>query len=282
LRTARTPESVRAAIRACRARGETIGFVPTMGALHIGHRALMRRARWECDRLIVSIFVNPLQFGKGEDYRRYPRPVRRDAAILRDEGVDLLYQPDAAHLYPEGFTTRVSVERLQDPLEGVCRPGHFDGVATVVAKLLIAVEPDCLYLGQKDAQQAAILRRMVADLDFGVRVVVCPTVREPDGLACSSRNAYLTEEERGWAPALHAALREAAAAFRDGAAPGTAAALMRRRLARGPGRLDYAAAVDPDTLEAPAQGGPVLFALAYRLGSARLIDNVVARSRRSR
>jgi pantoate--beta-alanine ligase len=280
LRTVRTPDAVRAAVRAFRSRGESIGFVPTMGALHIGHRELMRRARRECDRLVVSIFVNPLQFGKGEDYTRYPRPARRDGSILRAEGTDLLYQPDAARLYPAGFTTRVSVQRLQDPLEGAHRPGHFDGVSTVVAKLLAAVEPDRLYLGQKDAQQAAILRQMVLDLDFGVRVIVCPTVRETDGLACSSRNAYLTPEERGWAPALYAALRDAAEAFRAGTSPAMAASRMRRRLARGPGELDYAEAVDPDTLGPPAPGGPVLFALAYRLGRARLIDNVIARPRR--
>jgi pantoate--beta-alanine ligase len=231
---------------------------------------------------VVSIFVNPLQFGKGEDFTRYPRPARRDSLALREEGVDLLYQPDAARIYPPGFATRIRVLGLQDPLEGTSRPGHFDGVATIVAKLLTALEPDRLYLGQKDAQQAAILRRMIADLDFGVRVVVCPTVREADGLACSSRNAYLTPGERGWAPALYATLREAAAAHRAGMTPGAAAALMRRRLSRGPGRLDYAAAVDPDSFGAPSPGGPVLFALAYRLGRTRLIDNIVARPRRGR
>lgn len=231
---------------------------------------------------MVSIFVNPLQFAEGEDYARYPRPAHRDAFILREEGVDLLYRPDAARLYPVGFTTRVSVLRLQDPLEGAARPGHFDGVATVVTKLVTAVEPDRLYLGQKDAQQAAILRQMIADLDFGVRVVVCPTIRETDGLACSSRNAYLTPEERRWAPALYGTLRDAAAAFRAGVAPGAAAARMKRRLSRGPGRLEYFAAVDPDSLDAPAPGGPVLFAVAYRLGRARLIDNVIARPRRER
>lgn len=282
MRTVRTPDAARAAVRSFRSRGESIGFVPTMGALHIGHRELMRRARRECDRLVVSIFVNPLQFGQGEDYARYPRPVRQDAAILRVEGTDLLYEPDATRLYPAGFTTRVSVLRLQDPLEGTFRPDHFVGVSTVVAKLLAAVEPDRLYLGQKDAQQAAILRQMVADLDFGVRVVVCPTVREADGLACSSRNAYLTGDERAWAPHLYAALREAAEAFRAGRSPAMAAARMRRRLSRGPGTLDYAEAVDPETLGPPAPGGPVLFAVAYRLGRARLIDNVIARARRRR
>ncbi len=277
--SARTPSAARAWIRRYRARGERVGFVPTMGALHVGHRTLLERARRECGRLVASIFVNPLQFGPDEDYRRYPRPRRRDLAILREAGVDLVYLPAAERLYPPGFQTRVSVLRLRGPLEGRSRPGHFDGVATVVTKLLVAVEPDRLYLGQKDAQQAILLTRMVKDLDLGVTVVVCPTVREPDGLACSSRNAYLGPEERAWAPALYSVLRETASAVRSGRIrrPSDAEAAMRSRLARGPGRLDYVAAVDAATLETAIRGRPWLLALAYRLPSARLIDNVVVR-----
>jgi pantoate--beta-alanine ligase len=182
-------------------------------------------------------------------------------------------------VYPPDFQTRVVVERVSVPMEGRFRPGHFDGVATVVAKLLAAVEPDRLYLGQKDAQQAVVLDRMVRDLDLGVRVVVCPTVREPDGLACSSRNAYLSAEQRAWAPALYGSLREAAEKLRSGAirTPGAAERLVRRRLAGGPGRLQYVAAVHARTLGRAKEGDPVLIALAYRLGTARLIDNVVVR-----
>jgi pantoate--beta-alanine ligase len=285
MKIARTPAAARLQVRRWRAAGETIGFVPTMGALHIGHRSLLRRARRECDRLVASIFVNPLQFGPKEDFTRYPRPIRADLSILREEGSDLLYRPEAVTLYPSDYETRVSVLHMREPLDGMSRPGHFDGVATVVAKLLMAVEPDRLYLGQKDAQQAVVLKRMCRDLDLGVRIVVCPTVRERDGLACSSRNAYLTREERAWAPALYAVLREAAAGVRSGKLRSArqTEAMMRRRLARGPGRLDYAAAVDAATLARATPGRAWLLAVAYRLGSARLIDNIlVPAARRTR
>ncbi len=285
MKTLRTPGAVRRVVRRWRAAGESVGFVPTMGALHAGHEALLRRARRDCDRVVASIFVNPLQFGPTEDYSRYPRPIRHDGSILRGAGVDALYLPEARTLYPPDYETRVSVLRLREPLDGIARPGHFDGVATVVAKLLIAVEPDRVYLGQKDAQQAVVLDRMVRDLDFGLRVVVCATVRERDGLAMSSRNAYLSAEERAWAPALYAALREAGAgvrAGRIGSARG-AESLMRRRLAAGPGRLDYAAAVDAANLGPVSRSRPWLLALAYRMPSARLIDNVIVHPpRRSR
>ncbi|MBD3161754.1 MAG: pantoate--beta-alanine ligase [Candidatus Eisenbacteria bacterium] len=280
MRTLRAAESVRRLCWTWRAHGDPIGFVPTMGALHSGHRALLRRARKETRRVAASIFVNPLQFGPGEDYDRYPRPFASDVRILKEEGVELLYLPRAERLYPEEFQTRVSVTGIGKVLEGAARPGHFDGVATVVAKLLATVVPDRLYLGQKDAQQATLLRRMVADLDLGVRVVVCPTVREPDGLAVSSRNRYLTPPERDWAPALYRTLSEAADRIRSGetVSPEKAAAWMRRRLARGPGRLEYAAAVDPRDFGPPKRGRPVVLAVAYRLPSARLIDNVVVKT----
>jgi pantoate--beta-alanine ligase len=226
--------------------------------------------------VVASIFVNPLQFGPTEDLSRYPRPIAKDLAILRDEKVDLLYHPSVDTMYPAGFDTKISVQRLSEGMEGGARPGHFDGVTTVVAKLLNVIAPDRLYLGQKDAQQAIVLSRMVRDFDLPVQVVVCPTVREPDGLALSSRNAYLTDEERAWAPSLYAALREAAARIETGdLSPRLSAGWIRRRLARGPGRIDYAQAVDAATLGPAVAGRPILLALAYHLGRARLIDNVV-------
>lgn len=273
------PQTVRRLVRAWRSRGERIAFVPTMGALHAGHVSLLSRARRECDRVVASIFVNPLQFGPHEDYARYPRPRGSDLRILRAARADLLYQPAASGMYPEGFQTRVSVIRLREPMEGAARPGHFDGVATVVAKLLLAVEPDRLYLGQKDAQQAVLISRMIRDLDFGVKVVLCPTVRERDGLALSSRNAYLSPKERAWAPALSAALERGAVLLRWGGA-GTsrkAEAIVRAQLVRGPGKLEYVRAVDMETLEKPRPQRPILLALAYRMPSARLIDNVIVR-----
>jgi pantoate--beta-alanine ligase len=284
VKSVRTSAAARACVRRWRATGESVGFVPTMGALHEGHRSLLRRARRECNRLVASIFVNPLQFGPGEDYWRYPRPIARDNRMLRQEGTDLLYIPRGETVYPPDFQTQVWVPRLSAPLDGRFRPGHFVGVATVVAKLLAAVEPDRLYLGQKDAQQAIVLDRMVRDLDLGVRVVVCPTVREADGLACSSRNVYLTSEERAWAPALYRALTEAARSLRSGEirSPAGAEGRVRRRLSGGPGRLQYVAAVDPRTLGKPKGNGAILIALAYRLATARLIDNVVVPARRRR
>ncbi len=278
MRIAHNPATARAIVRAWHCKGERIGFVPTMGALHEGHRSLLRRARRECDRLVASVFVNPLQFAPSEDLSRYPRTLAKDRSMLIDEGCDLLYNPSARAMYPPGFASRVEVQGLSEGLEGASRPGHFAGVTTVVAKLLITLEPDCLYLGQKDAQQAAVLSRMVRDLDLGTRVIVCPTVRERDGLALSSRNAYLTRKERAWAPNLHRALREAAEALRTGGTtPRGAEAAIRRRLAGGPGRLDYARAVDAETLGPTQAGRPILLSLAYHLGRARLIDNVVVR-----
>lgn len=276
MKIARISLATRRAVRAWRAQGLRIGFVPTMGALHDGHRSLLARARRECDRVAASVFVNPLQFGPREDFARYPRPLEKDLAILRAEKTDLVYLPDAAELYPEGFDTRVQVRRVGRILEGRSRPGHFEGVATVVAKLLIAVEPDRLYLGQKDAQQAVVLKRMIADLDFGTAVVLCPTIREEDGLALSSRNAYLKPEERKWAPALYAALKATAASLASGelSSAKDAERDLRRRLRGGPGRLDYARAIDAETFGPPQDDRPWVLALAYRMRAARLIDNL--------
>jgi len=271
--------AVRAAVAGWRAAGQAIHFVPTMGAIHAGHLSLVARARGRRRRVVASVFVNPLQFGPGEDYRRYPRPARRDRARLAAAGVDLLWEPRARDLYPPGHRTRVRVERLGDALEGASRPGHFEGVTTVVAKLLHVVQPDTLWLGQKDAQQALLIERMCRDLDFPVRVRRAPTVRERDGLACSSRNAYLAARERAQAVALWRGLAEARGLLRAG----ERSAGRLRRAIRGVWRRyplvreDYVAVVDAATLAPLARvprRGRVLLAVAARVGPARLIDNL--------
>ena len=277
------PEAVLRETRAQRCAGAKIGFVPTMGYLHEGHLALVRRARAECDYVVVSIFVNPLQFGPSEDFDAYPRDLVRDRKLLRSESVDLIYEPTAEALYPPDFSTHVEVGSLDANLCGPRRPGHFRGVATVVCKLLHAVDPDRLYLGQKDFQQAAILTRMIRDLDLPARVVLVPTVREPSGLALSSRNAYLSAQEREWAPRLHAALQAARNAVLDGSLrrPGEVAQFLEASLADGPGELEYGEVVDAASL-APVDplAGSMVIALAYRMGRARLIDNVLVRADR--
>lgn len=248
-----------------------------MGFLHEGHLSLVRRARRENDRVVVSLFVNPLQFAPGEDLEAYPRDVGRDRRLLRAEGVDLVYEPEAAALYPDGYRTRVEVAELGERLCGRSRPGHFLGVTTIVTKLLHAADPDRLYLGQKDFQQAVILTRMVRDLDFAVNVVVCPTVREKDGLALSSRNTYLTAEERAFAPAIHAALEVMKEEIESGRirTPVAATEAMEERLGPGPGRLEYAEVLSrEDLLPVSPLAGNLVLAVAYRLGRARLIDNV--------
>ena len=261
-----------------RARGAldgSVAVVMTMGALHDGHRALMRAARHRADNLVVTIFVNPLQFGAGEDLDRYPRPLEADLRACDDEGADLVFTPAPDVVYPGGDPlVRVSAGSLGDVLEGASRPGHFDGVLTVVAKLLHLTRPDVALFGEKDAQQLALIRRMVRDLDFPVDVVAVPTVREDDGLALSSRNAYLSPEERTTALAISRALRAA----EDVAAQGPEAvfAAAQQTLDTAPGlRLDYLALVDPDTL-APLDRSheATLLAVAARVGSTRLIDNV--------
>jgi len=267
-----SPAVTRARVRAWRARGETVAFVPTMGALHEGHLALARRAKRSADRVVASVFVNPLQFNDARDLKAYPRDLTGDRAMLAREGVDFVFAPRAAAFYPKGHATRVTVGGLDRVLEGAHRPGHFTGVATVVAKLLNVVEPDQLWLGQKDAQQVAVLTRLVADLDFAVTVRVAPTVRARDGLALSSRNARLTPAERAQAPALYRALK-AGARHKSASAAERA---MRRELARAKlAKVDYAALVDPRTFERPR--GKVrkgLLVVAARFPSARLIDNL--------
>jgi pantoate--beta-alanine ligase len=272
MRLASKIEELRAARREL---AGSVAFVPTMGALHEGHLSLVRAARAGADSVAASIFVNPLQFAPGEDLARYPRTFEADLAALEREGVALLFAPSPEEMFPADATTFVEVGGIGDRLDGASRPGHFRGVATVVAKLFHLVAPDRAYFGQKDAAQVAVLRAMVRDLGFPVDLVVCPTVREPDGLAMSSRNRYLTAEQRVQAPALSAALQELqGAGERD---PRALAALLRAKLARSPGlRVDYAELVDPATLlpvETLAKGA--LAAAAVWLGETRLIDNVL-------
>jgi pantoate--beta-alanine ligase len=268
---------MKALSREWRKAGRTIWFVPTMGYLHEGHLSLVRESRRSAGVTVVSIFVNPTQFGPNEDLEKYPRDLEKDAAYLERAGVDVLFHPAAAEVYPSGYRTFVAVEGLQDKLCGRSRPGHFKGVATVVLKLFEMVGPDFAFFGAKDAQQVLIIRRMARDLDLDVEVVTCPLVREPDGLALSSRNAYLSPEERKAALALSIGLRGAeravAAGERDAAkiVAGLRAVLEAEPLAR----IDYVAAVDPETLEPVAEmRGDVLVALAVFIGSTRLIDNV--------
>jgi pantoate--beta-alanine ligase len=272
-----TRAEVRAWTRAARAAGERTALVPTMGYLHEGHLSLMRLAREAADRVALSIFVNPLQFGPTEDLDRYPRDLERDLQLARDAGADLVFTPSVAEMYPGGEPWVVVLpERGADVLDGAARPGHFRGVLTVVAKLFGIFTPDVALFGQKDYQQLTLIRRMVADLDMGVQVLAAPIVREADGLAMSSRNTYLTPDQRRDALALHAALKRAEAAFAAGERDASAYRTILRQ-ADGPGvALEYAELVDPETL-APVQevrDGTVA-ALAGRVGNTRLIDNTI-------
>jgi pantoate--beta-alanine ligase len=276
MRTIRTVAGIREHVAAARAGGRSIGLVPTMGAFHAGHHSLMRAARERCDEVVVWLFVNPRQFEERGDLAAYPRDEARDAAEAEALGVDVLYAPSVEEVYPPGFATTVRVEGLSDVLEGAERgPGHFAGVCTVVTKMLNMVAPDLAFFGQKDAQQVAVLRRMVRDLDIPVELVVLPTVREPDGLALSSRNARLDLAGRRRALSLSEGLRAAEAAVaggeRDAAAIAAAA-----RAAMDAVEPEYVALVDPDSFE-PMQNvnGRVLVAVAARVGATRLIDNTI-------
>jgi len=277
-----TVAEMKAACRRATNGGKTLGFVPTMGALHEGHFSLVRAAMSRCQMTAVSIFVNPLQFGPTEDLAKYPRTLERDAEMLSELGVDLLFVPGVAEMYPEGVKTRVMVEELSDKLDGASRPGHFRGVATVVAKLFGIVRPDFAFFGQKDAAQVAVLRKMVEDLNLDVQLVVCPIVREPDGLAMSSRNVYLTPEQRQQALVLHRALMRVEMAVQQGERDAARLIEIGRQIIaeeRG-ARLDYFAIVNPDTLD-PVENvsGGALVAVAAYLGATRLIDNLVLTSR---
>jgi pantoate--beta-alanine ligase len=253
-----------------------IGLVPTMGWLHDGHRALMRQARAADATTVVTIFVNPRQFNVAEDYTRYPRSEARDLEICESEGVDLVFAPDATEIYPPGFDTVVTVGAVARPLEGAARPGHFDGVATVVAILFDLVRADHAYFGQKDAQQVMVIRRMALDLAIATEVIACPTVREADGLALSSRNVHLTPEQRAAAPVLHRALARARERWEAGERSADALReTMRAELASEPlADVDYVSVADGTTLaEADIVDGPTLLSLAVRFGTTRLIDN---------
>jgi pantoate--beta-alanine ligase len=257
---------------------EPFGLVPTMGYLHNGHLSLVRRARAENRSVGVSIFVNPSQFGPTEDLAAYPRDLDRDLRMLENEGVDLVWTPEVDELYPPGYQTWVAVEEVSRPLEGARRPGHFRGVATIVAKLFNAFQPQRAYFGQKDAQQAVVVRRMARDLNFPLEIVVCPTVREPDGLAMSSRNVYLSPDERKAAPAVFRALEAARGAFGRGERQADELReVMRAVLAQAPlARPAYISVADPETLD--ELSGPVdraLLSLAVRFGATVLIDNTV-------
>ena len=258
-----------------------VGLVPTMGALHEGHLSLVHRARNECASVVASLFVNPTQFAPDEDLDRYPRDEQRDSLLFAEAGVDLLFAPGMEEIYPPGHTTRVIVDRLSDRLEGANRPGHLEGVATVVTALLSIVSPDRAYFGEKDAQQLAVIRRLVRDLSMPVEVVACPTVRDSDGLALSSRNAYLSAEERRQALVLSAGLRTAEMAFGNGMRDAeTLRGIVRECVEAQPLAVpDYVSLADAETLEEldGRVDGEALLSLAVRVGSTRLIDNVTLR-----
>ena len=268
------PPAVRDAVTAARRAGRRVGFVPTMGALHRGHASLVERAGAECDEVVVSIFVNPTQFGPREDFTRYPRTLEADVALVSAAGATLVFAPEVGAAYPPGHATSVVVAGPAAPWEGEARPGHFAGVATVVCWLFHVVPADIAYFGAKDWQQTVVVRRMVEDLAIPIAIEICPTVREPDGLAMSSRNAYLSADERRRAVALHEGLRAAEASWRRGEAPAAAEEAIRAALEARGVAPDYAAVVDPLSLGPPRPGGAAVALVAGRLGSTRLIDNL--------
>jgi len=277
MRTVRTIGELRAALADARRSGKVVGLVPTMGAFHGGHLSLMRRARQDCDVVVVSLFVNPAQFNDAEDLASYPRDEQRDAALAAEIGIDYLFVPSAAEIYPPGFATTVSVSGLTETLEGTWRGReHFDAVATVVTKLFNIVAPQVAYFGQKDAQQALVIKRMVRDLDMPVRIELCATVREPDGLALSSRNVRLAGPDRVRATSLHRALDALRQAIAEGERdPAAARARAGAELAAASIEPEYLELVDPETLHPVARldGHPVLALIAARVGDTRLIDN---------
>lgn len=277
MRIIRSVVQLRRVLNAVRRCGQTIGFVPTMGGLHDGHAALMRRAKKDNDLCVVSIYVNPKQFAPHEDFRRYPRDLRRDLTAARKEKVDIVFFPSDNVIYPKGYLTYIDVEKLSRALCGKFRPGHFKGVATVVAKLLNIVQPHVLYLGQKDAQQAVVLKTMVRDLDLPVAVQVVPTVREKDGLAMSSRNVYLSADQRRQATVLYRALRLAKARVAAGERSASSIVRLITQIIRreSGGKIQYVACVDALTLKPfKTLKGWVLIALAVFFGPTRLIDNI--------
>jgi len=278
MKTINTIQDLRKELASLPRAGKTIGLVPTMGALHEGHLSLVRAAKTQTDIVVVTLFVNPLQFGPKEDLAKYPRNLERDRELLESEGTEFLFAPTAEEMYPPGAVTYVTVEELSSRLDGLSRPGHFRGVTTVVAKLFHIVQPARAFFGQKDAAQVAVLRRMVRDLNFPVEIVVCPIVRETDGLALSSRNVYLNATERQQALILSKTLKRIRGEFEKGERSATRLiALGQEALCSEPAaRLDYLAIVDPDSLEALERvDRPALLAIAVWIGSTRLIDNEI-------
>jgi pantoate--beta-alanine ligase len=276
--TIRTISWMKEAARQARAENHVIGLVPTMGALHEGHLSLVRRAKQECSRVYASIFVNPKQFGPNEDFAKYPRAFESDSERFAELGADALFAPTLEEIYPSGFSTYVNVEGIGDRLEGRSRPGHFRGVATVVLKLFEIAQPDFAYFGRKDAQQVCVIQQMVRDLNLGVQIVVCPIVREPDGLALSSRNAYLNPEERRAATVLHRALEAARAELVGGRSDAMQVQnSMRAVFEKEPlARLDYAEIVSADNFEPTVRvGGTSYILIAAHLGKTRLLDNML-------
>ncbi|BDU74833.1 pantoate--beta-alanine ligase [Mesoterricola silvestris] len=277
MRIIRTISELKVALKALRESHKSIGFVPTMGYLHEGHASLIKQSTARCDATVVSVFVNPTQFGPGEDLSRYPRDLERDQNLCLRLGVAILFMPEAAEVYPTGFCTSISVGPIADALCGAFRPGHFRGVATVVAKLFSMVQPDLAFFGQKDLQQTAIIRRVVKDLNLPVDILVAPTVREGDGLALSSRNAYLTEAERARALGISRGLFAATAAFEKGERDAEALAALARASMEAAGEVQYCQVVDPSSLD-PIVGGinrPAALCAAVVVGGTRLIDNVL-------
>ena len=278
MQVATTIAEIRTWVRETHAAGKTVGFVPTMGALHAGHISLIQAAARQCDSVVVSIFVNPTQFGPGEDFAKYPRPLKRDLALCEQHGVDAVFAPSRDEMYPRENLTWVTVEKVSEPLCGRFRPGHFRGVATVCTKLFNIVGADAAFFGQKDAQQVAVIQRMVADLNLPLEIVVCPTVREPDGLAMSSRNQYLRPQERKEATVIYRSLQRSAELIRGGETTiARIAEQMQEVLGQVPAlQVEYVSIVDAASLEdLPRVQGRVLVAVAGRLGSTRLIDNIV-------
>jgi pantoate--beta-alanine ligase len=281
MRVLETIEQMRSACQAAKQGGRRLGFVPTMGALHAGHLSLVRAAKGRCDVVAASIFVNPTQFGPNEDFSKYPRAFERDQKLLEKEGVELLFAPPVEEMYPEGAVTFVTVDGLSGRLCGKSRPGHFRGVATVVSKLFKITQPDLAFFGQKDAAQVAIIRRMVLDLNLGVEIVVCPIVREADGLAMSSRNAYLSPQQRKSALVLSRSLAQVKKLFEQGERCATKLGEAGKQVfVEEPSvRLDYFEIVDPQTLDSVEHiSSPALVAVAAFVGDTRLIDNIVLTS----
>ena len=278
MEVAKTIEAVRRLVKIARSEGSKIGLVPTMGALHIGHISLIEAAVKECDFVVVSIFVNPTQFGPGEDFGKYPRPLEADLEICRKARVDVVFAPEPRHIYPAENVTWVTVEKLTKSLCGRSRPEHFRGVTTVCAKLFNIVAPDAAYFGQKDAQQAIVIKRMVADMNMPLEIVVCPTVREPNGLAISSRNQYLSEQQKKDAANIYKSLQMCRMLIDAGTTDTLQIiAEMRKLLQQIPsGQIEYVSIVDAETLESIEKiAGKILAAVAVKIGPARLIDNIL-------